>query len=212
MDLDDSNLDERLKSVENMAKQVTEVCKLMDRLLNGMEKLYDMTTKVMTGVDAVHKRMDNVEMVQRSVEEKVKQTLLKQSPQKRGEDNEVARSFCEMDNNNHNNHNRITIWSRDVLIEEIWNVITERRRVKLHSYTRRRTWTSEWNYSQNMEHPALAISSSLTGTQKTREDSRNQQGKLSWVCGQELVKSIQSCGLGGKRGQINAGIMSIILI
>ena len=107
--MDDSNLDERLKSVENMAKQVTEVCKLMDRLLNGMEKLYDMTTKVMTGVDAVHKRMDNVEMVQRSVEEKVKQTLLKQSPQKRGEDNEVARSFCEMDNNNHNNHNRITI-------------------------------------------------------------------------------------------------------
>ena len=57
-----------------------------------------MTTKVMTGVDAVHKRMDNIEMVQRSVEDKVKQTLLKQSQQKRGEENEVACPFCEMDN------------------------------------------------------------------------------------------------------------------
>ena len=85
-----------------------------------------MTTKVMTGVDAVHKRMDNIEMVQRSVEDKVKQTLLK-SPQKRGEEHEVACSFCEMDNHSLQNCTVKTecilcgknLRSRDVLIEEI---------------------------------------------------------------------------------------------
>ena len=98
MDLEDSNIEERLKSVETTSKQVSEVCKLMDRLLNGMEKIYDTTTKVLSGIDAVHQRMDKVEMVQRSVEEKVKQSLSKQIPQTRVEGTEAKCSFCDMDN------------------------------------------------------------------------------------------------------------------